>query len=305
MATSPGLSRALAHALRAARGSEALALADFRAITRRNVREQTFSRLLATTPERRRRWNNAFANLVSGRFTELVFEASFADPLAEVGVEIRDATTDRSFIDYELVATDPSEDFAISVNVKNAGRQMRDAQRFFGLAPEDTLPMATYKAFGAQAQGVAALLYVYLVDWTLERGRGDGHATPAERRVFALLTSFSGMPRDLEDDFIALTVEQRLPALRQAVGYQDLTGLPFHAISSARCHTIFYEQHERSPYVFVKRMDTDPNVHISVSLDTTPFELLIDYYLSTPEDRATLVAGLQQTKGMAIPDPPV
>jgi len=142
-------------------------LQNLRDALARNVRETTLARLLQLAPTRRRAWNNNFANLVSGRFTELVFQHTYAEALGAVGVLLKDATTERSFLDYELEGADASESFALSVNVKNAGRQMRKAYEFFGLQPDDTLPMATYKAFGAAGADIPPLLYVYLVDWTL------------------------------------------------------------------------------------------------------------------------------------------
>jgi hypothetical protein len=100
-------------------------------------------------------------------------------------------------------------------------------------------------------------------------------------------------------------VEARLDQLRREVGYTRGRVLPFRAISAARCHAIFYEQHRRSPYVFIKKMNTDPNLHISVKAETTAFSDLIRDRLATPAKRAALVAGLALTKPMEIPDPPV
>jgi hypothetical protein len=185
---------------------------------------------------------------------------------------------------------------------------MRQAQQFFGLAPEDTIPMSTYKAFGADAADIPPLLYVYLIDWDLlERLRAAYWETLSadEKVVFQALTSFKGLSRNLEDDFITATVDQRMEALRDAVGYGNVEELNFRAISAARCHSIFYEQHERSPYVFVRKMNTDPNVHISIDGETTPFGTVIDEHLSSPETRAALLAGLSNTRSMLIPDPPL
>ncbi|MGI8460595.1 MAG: hypothetical protein ACR2OC_03010 [Solirubrobacterales bacterium] len=195
------------------------------------------------------------------------------------------------------------------MNVKNAGRQMRQAQQFFGLDPEDTLPMATYKAFGSAAADIPPLIYAFLVDWTLlERLREtywNGALSEDERTVFRLLTSFKGFSRNLEDDFITATVDRRFEDLRQGVGYEKGFEPPFHAISAARCHAIFYEKHERSPYVYVRRMQTDPNVHISVAAETVPFRDLIADHLSTPGKRADLLEGLDRTKSLPVPDPPL
>src|SRR2546423_10608881 len=53
--------------------------------------------------------------------------------------------------------------------------------------------------------------------------RGDAYweqtLNDAERRVFRLMTSVKGMPRNLEDSFIAATVDARLGELLSAVGY--------------------------------------------------------------------------------------
>jgi hypothetical protein len=302
------LRAALAQSLVASGRSNQDAHAALSAAIGHNVRDKTFAAYLAQSPAERATWSNNFANLVSGRFTELVFQAAYTVALNNVGVALEDATTDRSFVDYRLVARNRGEGFVLSINVKNAGRQMEKAQEFFGLSPEDTIPMATYKAFGSAQAGSPSLLYVYLVDWTLlERLRGAywTRLCDAERKVFRLLTTFSGIPRNVEDDFIAATVEERLDDLLSTVGYLDLRSLPFRVISAVKCHTIFYEQHQRSPYVFVRRMNTDPNVHMSVAGDTIAFSDLVRDHLSTPKRRANLAAGLHRTKTMAIPDPPV
>lgn len=274
----------------------------------RAIQPATLDRLLDAAAERAT-WKIAFANLVSGRFTELVFKDAYEEPLAIVGVNLVEEVANRSFLDFRLTAMDPDEHFALSVNVKNAGRQMRLAQQFFGLEPEDTLPMATYKAFGSGAAPIPPLIYVFLVDWTLLERLRETYwltvLTDDERAVFRLLTSFKGFSQDLEDDFIAATVDQRFDALRRGVGYASGVEPPFRAVSAARCHTIFYEQHERSPYVYIKRMNTDPNVHISVDQETIPFPDVIRHHLSTPDRRAALLDGLQRTKPMLIPDPPL
>ena len=49
-------------------------------------------------------WNNRFANLVSGRFTELLFESAYQRPLEDVGLELNDATTHRTFLTPPLPA---------------------------------------------------------------------------------------------------------------------------------------------------------------------------------------------------------
>jgi hypothetical protein len=122
-----------------------------------------------------------------------------------------------------------------------------------------------------------------------------------------MVTSFRGMPRDLEDSFIEATVAERVRRLSKAVGYDlhSLTELPFRAISGARCKAIFYRYHGRSPYVFLQRMNTDPNVHISVNSETIHFKRFIETWLSSPNRRAELLSGLRHTSVMAIPDPPM
>ena len=228
------LATASLHALRAAGISGSALLDEYRRVSGRQVRQATIDRLLKAPLTRRARWNNSFANLVSGRFTELVFEATYSTPLREVGVVVEDATTDRSFVDYRLVAADNDESFALSINVKNAGRQMRLARTFFGLDPEDTLPMATYKAFGAADADIPPLLYVYLVDWTLLERLREAYwlrsLSAGEQEVFRLMTTFQGFPRDLEDEFVASTVERRLDRLLAEVGYTESSDLPFRVI---------------------------------------------------------------------------
>lgn len=292
-----------------AEGVDAGALLErARATLGRRIRPSTLQRLLAAEVDKAA-WKVAFSNLVSGRFTELVFQDAYTDRLATVGVRLDEEVAERSFLDFRLTAIDEAEDFALSINVKNAGRQMRLARQFFGLEPEDTLPMATYKAFGSAAAPIPPLLYAFLVDWTLLERLRETYwlkaLTEDERTVFRLLTSFKGFSRDLEDDLITATVDQRFDELRRGVGFGTGVEPPFHAVSAARCHAIFYEQHERSPYVYVKRMNTDPNVHISVAEETVPFGKLIDDHLSTPLQRAALLEGVRRTRPMLIPDPPL
>ena len=75
--------------------------------------------------------------------------------------------------------------------------------------------------------------------------------------------------------------------------------------SARRCQAIFYTIHERSPYVFKERMNTDPNVHLSVKSDTMHFNRFIESWLSTAEKRAQLMIALRKTTTMTIPAPPV
>ena len=68
---------------------------------------------------------------------------------------------------------------------------------------------------------------------------------------------------------------------------------------------IFYLDHGRAPYVYVQRMNTDPNVHVSVSKETIHFADFVERWLSSTEARAELLAGLRRTEMLPIPDPPV
>jgi hypothetical protein len=63
--------------------------------------------------------------------------------------------------------------------------------------------------------------------------------------------------------------------------------------------------HGRAPYVYVQRMNTDPNVHVSVSKETMHFAEFIERWLGSPETRTELLAGLSRTEMLPIPDPPV
>ena len=80
---------------------------------------------------------------------------------------------------------------------------------------------------------------------------------------------------------------------------------PFRAISGARCKAIFYRDHSRNPYVFRERMQTDPNVHISVAAETVHFGDFVNDWLATVERRDALMEGLRSTTTMAVPDPPI
>jgi hypothetical protein len=263
----------------------------------------------AVLMEASKSWNNRFANLVSGRFTELLFHRAYSARLAALGLALAETMVKHDWLDYLLTKTD--EDFSLGINIKNAGVQFEGAQSWVGLAAADTLPIATYKIFGSTKKaGHMPLVYVYMVDWTLlARLRPAYWASLAEgeRKVFILMTSFKGIPRALEDSFIEATVASRLPGLYLAVGYSDdgLAKLPFRIVSGRKAQRIFYTNHDRSPYVYLQKMNTDPNVHISVDGDTQLFADFMDQWLSTPEKRAALLAGLSRTESFAIPNPPV
>ncbi len=250
-------------------------------------------------------WKIRFANLVSGRFTELVFARAYSDHLKTVGLELIEQTVDRSFLDFRILGSAPLS-FNLPINVKNAGTQMREAQRFFGLDPADTLPMATYKAFGATLALTDPLIYVFLADWELIGRLRECYwtqgLTDAERRAFRLLTSTKEIPRNLEDAFIEATVGDSLEGLLKCVGYSSFESLPFRAISAAKCQRIFYQDHSRSPYVYRQKVNTDPNVHISIKRDTIAFTDLIKRHLSSPVERAKLLSELNKTTVMEVPD---
>lgn len=259
--------------------------------------------------ERQKRWNSRFANLVSGRFTEILFSLAYRSPIEALGLTLLATFDKRDWHDY-LIEGDEGR-FRVAINLKNAGIQFRGAQQFVGMAPEDTLPIATYKIFGSSAkEEQLPLVYIYLVDWTLIprlRVAYWDRLNPGERRVFQLMTTFKGVPRDLEDRFIEETVGERMDVLCVGVDYDPrrLAALPFRAISGARCKAIFYRDHSRSPYVFRQRMDTDPNVHVSVKGETVQVSEFMDTWLASRRRREELLAGLRRTAAMRIPDPPV
>lgn len=306
---SPFLKAAFAQSLTKPGFSTTEVQARFREKSGLNVKRATVEALLEVEAEPSARWNNRFANLVSGRFTELVFQAAYEPLLKVAGLVLTEETAERTFSDFRITAHDQGENFDLAINVKNAGVRFRGAQQYVGLDPEDTIPMATYKAFGAAKAHLPPLLYVFLVDWGLfERLRAAywrNVLTASEKEVFRLMTSFKRVPRNLEDDFINATVMHRLDQLTELVGYKDLADLPFRTISAGRCHAIFYEQHERSPYVYIKRMETDPNVHISVKAETAHFGDVISKHLDTKAERSAFIKALGRTKPIAIPDPPV
>ena len=265
-------------------------------------------RLRSRRPVPRASWNNRFANLVSGRFTEILFFRAYSASIAKLGLGLRSTVERRDWMDYLI---EDEATFELAINVKNAGVQFRQAAQFVGLDFADTLPIATYKIFGSsEREDQIPLVYVYLVDWTLISRLRAAYWTALsdpERNLFRLITTFKGMPRQLEDAFIEATIADRVADLAGGAGYDlnALDQLPFRAISGARCKAIFYENRRRSPYVFRQRMQTDPNVHISVSRETIHFPDFIEQWLATAERRRMLMAGLRQTKTIAIPNPPV
>jgi hypothetical protein len=260
-------------------------------------RSDTVRKLLTATLERSA-WKIAFTNLVSGRFTELVFDTVYRSRLKVLGLKLIEETQQRSFLDFRIEGTD---NFDLAINLKNAGMQMRQAEQFFGLAPEDTIPMATYKAFGAYEaltnQGIP-LLYVFLVDWDmLGRLRSTywDSLEADERLLFQLIATTKKMPRDLEDAFIEDTVGGKLTELMRACGYSSGSSLPFRVVSAGKCARIFYTEHHRSPYVYIRRMQTDPNVHISVKDETISFDDLMTTHLVDKPSRDDLLRDLQNT----------
>jgi hypothetical protein len=211
---------------------------------------------------------------VSGTFTEQAFERAFTHQFESLGLRLLSETEKTTWVDYRVQEQDG--DFALAINLKNAGVQYRLSLEWVELEPADTLPIATYKIFGSEIADIPPLVYVYLVDWTLLprlRAAYWSALSELERNIFRLLACTQGIPRALEAAFIDATVKERLDLLLDDVGYDvdTLSQLPFQAISAARCRRIFYERHGRSPYVFRQRMNTDPNVHVSVTDETMAF----------------------------------
>jgi len=256
-----------------------------------------------------RAWNNRCANLVSGRFTEKLFQQVYTDHIEALGLALTETTIEHDWLDFLIHKAD--EEFTLGINVKNAGVQFRSAADRVGLAPDDTLPIATYKIFGSTMRGDhVPLVYVYLVDWSLLsklRAAYWSALNAPEQAVFRIMTSFRKIPRKLEDSFIDSTVADRLTTLYTSVGYtgSKLLELPFRAISGRRCQRIFYVNHGRAPYVYVQRMNTDPNVHISVSEETVHFADFVDKWLRTPGRRIELLEGLGKSEPFLIPNPPI
>ena len=65
-----------------------------------------------------------------------------------------------------------------------------------GLSPEDTIPMATYKTFGALEAPIAPLLYVFMVDWTLLERLREAYwnaLSEAEKNGVPALHQFQGL----------------------------------------------------------------------------------------------------------------
>ncbi len=276
-------------------------------LTGRSIRVQTAARLL-TTRTQLGSWKIRFTNLVSGRFTELLFERSFRPKLESLRLQLHEETGQRNYLDYRISA-DP--DFEIGINLKNAGVQYRESAKWVGLHPEDTLPIATYKIFGSEVARIPPLIYVFLVDWTLlERLRAiywTKLLNDQERAVFRFIARARAIPRNVEDAFIDGTAGRGLARLTRLLGYASLepSELPFRAISAGKCRRIFYDHHDRSPYVYRRRMNTDPNVHISVSEETLSFAVFVDKYLASAKSRRDLLTELRHTIHLRVVSPSV
>lgn len=147
--------------------------------------------------ERGKTWNNRFANLVSGRFTERLFYQTYESELVQVGLALEETTAKRGWLDYLI--TDPADGFSLGINVKNAGVQFRAATERVGLTPEDTFPIATYKIFGSTVKEThVPLVYVYLVDWNLLARLRLAYwsaLNEREKAIFRMMTSFKRFPR--------------------------------------------------------------------------------------------------------------
>lgn len=251
---------------------------------------------------------NRFLNLVSGRFTELLFERAYTDRLSAVGVTVGDVVGERNWVDFDLRADDPPG-WHVPVNTKNAGMQFRKAQSFAGLDPEDCIPVAAYKAFAGGGGQDPHLLYVFLIDWGLIERLRDAFVdalSPAELLAFRLLACGKDLSMDAEDAFITATIQTRIDDLAVAVGY-DLPGgfePNFRAVSAAKVRNVLYADQQRTPGVYRRQpIRTEPAVHISITDETVPFGEVIDRWMSSPARRAELVAGLTATGSMPIPTP--
>jgi hypothetical protein len=248
----------------------------------------------------RDRRNAAFENLVVGTLAERVFRDQHLAALEPHGFEVADYHESGENRDFGVQKGGRE----LPINVKVASTMFREARRVVDLDPEDCIPLGAYKAIGA-SERVPALVYVYLVDFTL-RERVDGFMEGLDEDLaigWDLLSWFGGRGmKRAQDQYIAALFNQHGSDLRALAP----DGTSFRAISAQRALAIMHKHPRRVPGLGVKAAGTgvirgEVNIHVSVDQETRPWgevaDLLRAYGVQHVLDQVTRTAPTE------IPDP--
>lgn len=224
---------------------------------------------VADLPDRKTVPIAAFRNQIVGRIAERVFRARHLARL-EPRFEIYDYHARGDNRDYGVADADAE----LPMNVKTASTLFRNAAQF-GLAPEDCIPISSYKALNAIAR-VPGLVYVDLVDFTLrERADRFMDGLGGELEILWDLLSWYGGPgaAAAQNRFVDVLFDRHgegLDALAPGV-------TSFRVISALRVLAIMGDNPRRVPGLGVKAAGTgsfvaEVNVHVSVSRETRPWD---------------------------------
>jgi hypothetical protein len=248
----------------------------------------------------RDRRNAAFENLVVGTLAERVFRDQHLAALEPDGFEVADYHESGENRDFG-VQRDARE---LPINVKVASTMFREAHRVVHLDPEDCIPLGAYKAIGA-SERVPALVYVYLVDFTL-RERVDAFMEDLDEDLaigWDLLSWFGGRGmKRAQNQYIASLFKRHGSDLRALAP----DGTSFRAISAQRALAIMRTQPRRVPGLGVKAAGTgvirgEVNIHVSVEQETKPWVAVAD--LLRTQGVQHVLDLITQTAPAEIPNP--
>ncbi len=178
--------------------------------------------------------------------------------------------SEHGFVDFTL--REGAEE--LPINIKNAGTRFLRAQELVKLSPDDCLPIAAYKAYGA-VEKLPSLLYVISVDYNMTAMLDQQLPKLLDANeliVWQLINNFSGYYlTQAEDLFVFETVKKHWGDLRKLAEQN-----PFHVISARRAIRILQTKPERTPGIGLRAWGTssnaEVNVHISISQETTPWD---------------------------------
>lgn len=250
--------------------------------------------------DERDRRNAAFENLVVGTLAERVFRDQHLAALEPDGFEIADYHESGENRDFGA----QKDGCEMPINVKVASTMFREARRVVDLDPQDCIPLGAYKAIGA-SERVPALVYVYLVDFTL-RERVDAFMESLDEDLaigWDLLSWFGGRGmKRAQDQYIAALFNRHGSDLRALAP----DGTSFRAISAQRALAIMRKQPRRVPGLGVKAAGTgvirgEVNIHVSVQQETKAWAEVAD--LLRAHGVQHVLDQVTRTAQVEIPDP--
>jgi len=206
------------------------------------------------------------ATITEQRFVELLNQLASARGSVTYSDE---RESEHSFVDFTV--REGSEE--LPINIKNAGTRFLRAQELVKLAPDDCLPIAAYKAYGAVEKS-PSLLYVISVDYSMTAMLDQQLPKLLDANeiiVWQLINNFAGYYlKQAEDLFVFETVKKHWDDLRKLAEQN-----PYHVISARRAIRILQTKPERTPGIGLRAWGTssnaEVNVHISISQETTPW----------------------------------